>query len=114
MNRVSFTLPDVGLREIRGMAHVEDGFLVLSIEDALLGMADTQKTTVKVAPEAVADLRIDRGLFRDRLVLEPKRTDLLETIPGKHRTDVRMRVSRTQRRELEGLVEDFERIFWHR
>jgi hypothetical protein len=112
MTRVSFSLPDVGLRELRGMAHVEDGFLVLSLQDALLGFADTQKTTVKIAPEALADLRIERGIARDRLVIEPKGVELLETIPGNHRTAVRLRVSRRQRRDLEELVHDFERLLW--
>lgn len=113
MNRISFSLPDVGLRELRGMAHIEDGFLVLSLEDAFLGMADLQRTTLKVDPEALADLRIERGLMRDKLVIEPKRAELLESIPGKHRVSVKLKVSRRQRRELEGLLQEFERLFWH-
>ena len=95
------------------MVHVEDGFLVLAVEDAFLGMADTQKRTVKIAPEALTDLSIKRGLVRDRLVIEPKGAALLETVPGKHRTAVNLRVSRRQRRDLEALVDEFERQMWH-
>lgn len=113
MTRISFTLPDVGLRELRGTAHVEDGFLVMNLEDALLGMTDVQKSVVKVAPEALADIHIARGLFRDRLVLEPKRADLLDSVPGTHRKDLRLRVSRRQRRDLERLVDELERLLWH-
>jgi hypothetical protein len=113
MTRISFTLPDVGLRELRGTAHVEDGFLVINIEDALLGLADAQRTTLKVAPEALSDVRIDRGLFRDKLIVEPKRASLLDAVPGTHRSDLRLRVSRKQRRDLERLLEDVERLLWH-
>ncbi len=110
MNRITFTLPDVGLREIRGMVYVADGFLVLKIQNALLGMLDTEKEIVRIEPGALEDLRIKRGLFVDRLVLQPRRMDLLDLIPGEHRVAVQLRVWRKYRRELERLIEEFEAL----
>lgn len=113
MTRISFRLPDVGLTEIRGMAFIENGMIVLNIEKALMGLFDTDKQTIKIERDALIDLRVKRGLFRDRLVLEPKKSDLLDIVPGNHRTAIELRVSRKQRRDAERLVDEFEELHWH-
>lgn len=112
MTRVSFTLPDVGLREIKGMAFVQDGALVLHIEDSLLGMVDTTRSVVRIEPDALLDVSMKRGWFRDRLVIEPKRAEVLDAVPGNHRVALELRVWRTQRPDLERLVEECERLLW--
>lgn len=110
MTRITFTLPDVGLREIRGMVYVADGYLVLTIKNALLGMLDVDEEVVKIEPGALEDIWIKRGLFRDRLVLQPKGMELLDLIPGEHRVAVKLRVWRTYRQELERLIEEYEAL----
>lgn len=110
MNRVAFTLPDVGLREIRGMAYVDEGFLVLRIEDKLLGLIDPEKHVVKIEPGALRDVRVKKGLFRDRLVIEPKGMELLDLIPGEHPVAVELRVKRKFRPYLMGLFEEIEAL----
>ena len=112
MNRLAFTLPEVGLREVKGFVYVDDGYLVLEIQNALLGVLDVDKELIKIKPNALADLRIKRGLFVDRLVLMPKRPELLTLVPGDHRKTVDLRVWRKYRGELEDLIEDFEALKW--
>ncbi len=103
LNRVAFTLPDVGLREIKGLAYVEDGDLVLKVEDGLLVVMDVEKKEVRIEPGALADVHVRRGLLRDRLVLTPRRAALLDAIPGTHRVSVDLIVSRRYREDLDRL-----------
>lgn len=106
LTRVPFTLPDVGLREIKGMAYVEDAWLVLRMEDTLLGIIDADRKEVRIDPAALEDVHVRHGLFRDRLVLVPRRADLLDEIPGEHRVSVDLRVPRRHRADLERLCDD--------
>jgi hypothetical protein len=110
MNRISFTLPDVGLREIRGMVYLEEDFLVLKLDQALLGMIDAEKDIIKIDTNALRDLHVRRGLFRDRLVIRPKKSQLLDLVPGEHRDAVELRVRRKYRPDLMRLVEKFEEM----
>jgi hypothetical protein len=110
MNRIPFTLPDVGLREIRGLVYLEDGFLVLRIKNAVLGLADEKRDMIKIEPKALRDVRIERGLFRDRLVIRPRRADLLDAVPGEHPSAVTLRVGRKHRAALMRLVDEFETL----
>jgi len=112
MNRIPFSLPDVGLREIRGVVYLDDGFLVLQIKNAFLGLVDEQSDVVKVAPEAVIDLHVKTGFVRDHLVIEPKSVELLEAVPGEHLASVKLRTKRKYRRHLERLVDEFEMLLY--
>lgn len=110
MIRIPFTLPDVGLREIRGLVYLDEGFLVLRMQNALLGVLDTEQDTFKIEPRALAEIRIRRGLLRDRLVIAPKRMELLDLVPGEHLSSVELRVWRKYRPELQRLVAACEQL----
>lgn len=110
MNRVPFTLPDVGLREVRGMVYVEDGFLILRIQNALMGLLDTETDVVKIEPSALETLYVRHGLFRDRLVLQPKRKELLDVVPGEHANTIALRVKRKNRLALLRLMAEYEHL----
>jgi hypothetical protein len=110
MNRLSFTLPDVGLREVKGMVFIEDGFLVLKLENALLGMVDAQRETIKIDPNALLEFSLKRGVFRDRLVLRPRRVELLDAVPGDHASAVELRIKRRYRYEARGLLAEFDAL----
>ena len=105
MLRVPFTLPDVGLREIKGMVYIADGFLVINFKDALLGIADVEE--VKIEPAALSDLYVKKGLLIDKLVVEPKSIALLDVIPGDHPSSVKLKVWRKYRTELYQIVDGF-------
>jgi hypothetical protein len=108
MNRIAFTLPDVGLRELKGMAFMEDGYLVLRIEDAFLGLADRQVNVIKIEPTALQEVWIRRGFVRDRLVLRPRSATLLDTVPGDHAATLELRVKRQHRDVLTDLLREYE------
>jgi hypothetical protein len=108
VNRIAFTLPDVGLREVKGLVYMDDDALVLKLHDALLGMLDDERKEIRIEPSALASVSIQRGLLRDRLVLRPKRPDLLDAVPGEHASAVELRVKRRHRGALEELVEAYE------
>ena len=111
MNRISFTLPDVGLDEIKGMAYVDEGYLILSIQKEFLGMFERDDDTFKIEPGALEECRIERGWFRDKLILKPWDAELLDIVPGRHVTQLTLKVSRKQRHELEALVQSYETLF---
>jgi len=115
MNRIKFTLASVGLlelMEVEGIVWIEDGFLVLEIKQSLAGLVDTDNEVVKIEPSALNDIFIQRRWFKDRLVLVPKKRELLDVIPGKHVNDVRLRIWRTKRSEVENLIEEFHEVQW--
>jgi len=85
MNRIKFTLPSVGLlelTEVEGMVWVEDGFLVLEIKQSLAGLVDTDNEVVKIEPDALKEIYLQRRLFKDRLVLVPKKNRLAKRDTG--------------------------------
>jgi len=106
MNRIEFTLPDVGLREIEGMVWFEDGFIVLEVKNKLLGLIDEERDLIKIEPGALRDIYVARRPFKDRLVLVPKKVDLLEAVPGKHANELRLKVWVTKRKQLDRLILD--------
>lgn len=110
MIRIPFTLPDVGLREIEGMISIEDEFIVLDLSDKLLGLVDLDEKTIKIEPAALREVRLQRRPFKDRLILVPKKKALLDAVPGKHASEVRLRIWRTQRSETERLLVTIEAL----
>jgi hypothetical protein len=104
LNRIPFTLPDVGLRELEGMVLVDDEFLVVHLTNKLLGLVDEDTDVIKIEPGAIQDIRIQRRPFKDRLIITPKKHELLDIIPGKHANDVRLRIWKTQRQNLDLLL----------
>lgn len=108
MTRIPFELPDVGLREIKGLLSTEDEFLVLELENAFLGEWDKDYETVKIELGALEEVRIEQRVARVWLVLRPKRADLLRALPGKHVREVRLKMWRTRYRALRELVRQIE------
>lgn len=105
MTRIPFSLPDVGLREIRGAVYLTDAFLVIELEDALLGEWDQDLKTIEIEPGALVEIRLDRHFFKDKLVLRPATRDLLEAVPGKHTREVALEIWRKHRSTVVDLVE---------
>lgn len=109
MKPIPFTLPDVGLREIEGKVYLEDGFLVIHIKDALFGEFDKEKRQIRIEPSTLTQVRIDRGVVRDRLVLRPEDNRLLDAIPGDYDLEIELRIWRNRRGDVLTLVRELGR-----
>jgi hypothetical protein len=110
MNRVPFSLPDVGFREIRGLAFVDDEFLVLKIEDSFAGFADKNTHVIKMLPSALEDVSVRRGLASDRMIIRPKRSELLDIVPGQHASALELKVKKKHAADLERVLADYRKI----
>lgn len=106
MARIPFTLPDVGLREVRGSVYLTESFLILELEDSLLGEWDKDLTTIEIEPAVLAEIRLDRRLFRDRLVLRPTSRTLLDAVPGNHAREVALEIWRWRRDDVIRLISE--------
>lgn len=106
MDRIPFTLPEEGLREVTGFVHFDGEFLVLDVRSKLLGLLDEQRDTIKVALTAIRSVRVKQGLVRDRIVIRPRGFDLLEAVPGEHDREVALRTKRRHRDRVGDLVDD--------
>jgi len=104
MSGIPFQLPDIGLREINGTIYLDDEFLVFEVEDAFIGEFDKEHMVIKVEPAALTDIRLDRGIIRDRLYIRPKKRDLLTVMPGTYSEALPLTMWNTQRRRAEQLV----------
>jgi len=107
MTPLRFQLPDLnaGLTEVRGVVYLDDPFLVLEVETAFMGEFEKEQQVIKIEPAALKEVRLDHGVFRDRLCLRPKSDALLNALPGEHAVEVRLKVWRTHRKRAVDLVE---------
>ena len=110
MSRVPFTLPDVGLREIKGMISVEDGYLEIRVNSKILGLIDEDVEVIKIEPSAIVLVQIKNGLFRNKLIITPKKSELLDLIPGDHAASVSFRIKNKYRTELAVLVAQLNQL----
>lgn len=104
MNGIPFQMPDIGLREIRGTIALDDEFLAFHVEASLVGEFDKEQFTVNIEPAALADIRLKRGIMRDRIRVRPKARDLLAAIPGEYAEELQLKVWVTRRADAERLV----------
>jgi len=109
MDRIPFTLPEDGLREITGFVYFDGEFVVLDVRSKLLGLLDEQRDVIKVALTAIRSVRLKTGLVRDKVVIRPRKFDLLVAVPGDHDREVALRTKRRHRDRAEDLVEDVSR-----
>jgi len=103
---IKYKLPDMnaGFTEVQGAAWFEDEFLVLEVETALLGEFGKEHKTIKIEPSAFASIGFERKLIRDRIILRPKKRDLLDAVPGDHLAELILKTRRADRAAAEEFV----------
>ena len=111
MQGIPFTLPDIGLREIKGKIYLDEEYLILDVEDALMGEFDTEHQVIKIEISALKEIRLERGLFRDKLCLRPKKDELLTAIRGNYGVEIPLRIWKHHRRRTEDLVDEMRRRY---
>lgn len=108
MDRTPFKLPDNGLDEVYGFVYLDDEFLVIDLRTSMAGIGKEHRELIKLAPNALAEIRFTTGLFHDKLHIQPNRFDLLDMVPGKHEREVALRIPRKHRTLAEDLAEDIK------
>lgn len=109
--RIPFKASDVGLREVKGELYLEDHeFLVLELQNALVGEFDTRQHIIKVAPRALAEVRLVERRRRDRLYIRPKQRELLDAMPGSHKDELELKTDRKYRDQIERLIYELARL----
>ncbi len=93
---IPFSLPDVGVTEVKGVLYLESETLVLEIVSGLPGVTHSRTRRVEVAIDALDGIRFETGAWRDSILLRGSR-ELLEAIPGHHVGELRMRTRRRHR-----------------
>lgn len=103
-----FGLPSIhlGLTEVTGVLYLDDEFLVLEVGTGVSGGTAKTYRTVKIEPAALADVRLERGLVRDRLLLRPKTAELLAAMPGTHDGTLKLHLSKKHRPTAEHLAHE--------
>ena len=106
MKSIPFTLPELngGLTEITGRLYEEEEFLVLDVETALLGEFDKEGQVIKIEPAALRDIELDKGVFKDKLRLWPKKRTLLEALPGNYKGEVPLSIWKKHRSDVEEIL----------
>ncbi|TDI71135.1 MAG: hypothetical protein E2O85_02505 [Bacteroidetes bacterium] len=111
MLSLPFEIPDVhaGFSEAKGVLRMEDEFLVFQVQTVTLGMFKEDPETIKIEIGALIDVRHERGLFRDKLYIRPKKLQLLDAMPGKHLLELRLKIRRKHRASALILVDSLRR-----
>ena len=94
--------------EAKGILRLEDEFLVFDVQTITGGMFKQPSETVKIEVAALADIRLEKGVFRDRLFIRPKTNKLLDVIPGKHLAEIKVKVWRKYRPTSMNLVDEVQ------
>ena len=109
MDSIPFKLPDVGLSEVQGYLYFEEEFLVFDVETALFGEFNGEEQTIKIEPKAIVELEFEKGVFKDKLCVRPKKRDLLKAMPGSFEDEIKLRVAHKHRGKVHRLIKEFNK-----
>ena len=107
LDSVPFKLEDtnMGLTEHSGLLYMDEEFLIFDIQSGLKGVTRPERHQVKVDPKALAGIRLKHGNTKDVLYIKPKKTKLLEVIPGDHKGEVKLKIKKKHRMAAERIVQ---------
>lgn len=107
LDSVPFKLEDtnMGFTENSGLLYMDEEFLVFDIQSGLKGVTRAERQQVKVAPKAISGIRLKQGNTKDVLYIKPKKTKLLQVIPGDHKHEVKLKIKKKHRVAAERLVQ---------
>ena len=111
MAPIPFKIPDVheGFSEAHGILYLDEEFLVFEVQTLTLGMIKQDPETIKVELAALHEVEFKPGLFSDRLLIRPKKLQLLAAMPGKHEGELKLKVKRAERARVLGFIREVER-----
>ena len=104
MARLPFEITSHQGHLITGLLFLEEAFLVFEIRVVKWGIQKQPTETVKVEFGALDHVRFDRGFFKDHIYVVPKRSALLEAIPGSHKGEIQLHIAKRYREQALALV----------
>lgn len=109
MTRIPFQIDDQHGHRISGLVFLEDEFVVFEIRVKKWGLYEKPTETVKAERSVISHMHFEHGFFNDRLFMVPKRSELLEAIPGNHKGELKLKVAKRYRNEVKRFVDAFAR-----
>ncbi len=110
---IPFQLPDtnLGLTENKGRLYLDEEFLVFEVSSGLSGGFKKKQQKIKIEPGALEAIRLDRGVFKDRLIVSPKSRELFRAMPRmyKDKDTLTMTIWKKYRADAEHLVDEVRR-----
>ena len=107
LDSVPFKLEDtnMGLTENSGLLYMDEEFLVFDMQSGLKGVTRPERHQVKIDPKAISSIRLKHGTTKDILLIKPKKTKLLQVIPGDHKHEVKLKIKKKHRMAAERIVQ---------
>ena len=104
---IPFTLgsTDLGLTEHAGLIYLEDEFLVFEIQSGISGGSKSDRQVIKIETKALRSVDTTQGIRTDKLSVYPKKSALLDAVPGNHSEKVVLNIPKRYRDQLEKLTE---------
>jgi len=113
VDRIPFTLPsaNLGITEIGGLVYLDEAYLVLEVQAGITGGFQKKQQVIQVDPRALDDIRFERGMVRDHLVIRPTKRDLFTVMPGmyKGKETLTLSLKTTYRAAAEQLADEVMR-----
>jgi len=107
---VPFEISEVhaGFSEVKGVLRTDDEFLVFDFRTITMGVYKRPAETIKIEFAALSDIRHEKRIFRDRLLVRPRTRQLLEAMPGKHLGEIKLKIWRRYRPSLGSLIDEVQ------
>ena len=106
MTRIPFEIDSNHGHEITGLVFLEDEFLVFEVQVRKWSLYKEPQEKVKAELAVIEHIRFDTGFFSDKIFVVPKRSALLEAIPGDHKGELKLKVSKRYREAAMQFVTD--------
>lgn len=106
MPRIPFTIDDDHGHEISGLTFLDDAFVVFEIQVKKWGLYKEPPETVKAEVGVIDSIRFEVGFFKDKVFVVPRKSELLQAIPGDHKGEIKLKVAKRYRAEAQQFVAD--------
>ena len=105
-NRLPFQIPEINdVHEGKGFVYLENEFLVFRFTVVNWGVVEGAWETVKAERALIDGIHTEKGIFKDKLIIDTRDARLLDAIPGKYRGAVLVRTRKQDRAQVEAFVE---------
>lgn len=106
MERIPFEIHDSRGHKVGGLLFLEDEFLVFDLQVRRWGLVKQPPETVKAELKVIERITFEQGFFGDRILVVPRRIELLDAIPGDHKGEVHLKIAKRYRSDAQDFVSE--------